>query len=110
MNNNRDEARFLCADLVTVRIPSAAGLCDVVANLEEIAASGACILLEAAAVEGSDVEMICAKCRLKGKVRYCRFAGLGYDVGIEFNERHVWDRYVPKHLLEIPVGNRGGVE
>src|ERR1017187_10323223 len=104
MNNRRSEPRFMCADLVNVRIQDAAGAREVIANLEDISASGACIQLEAAALEGADVELICAKCRLRGKVRYCRFATLGYDVGIAFDVRRSWNRrrFAPKHLLEIP--------
>jgi hypothetical protein len=96
----------MCADLVKVRIQDAAGAREATANLEDISASGACIQLEAAAPEGADIEVICAKRRLKGKVSYCRFALLGYDVGIAFNERRSWKRkqFAPKHLLEIPVG------
>ena len=112
MNNRRSEPRFMCADLVTVRIQDAAGAREVIANLEDISASGACIQLEATALEGADVEMICAKCRLRGKVRYCRFVTLGYDVGIAFNRRRSWNRkrFAPKHLLEIPVGDSSGSE
>jgi PilZ domain len=108
MNNRRSEPRFMCADLVKVHIQDAAGTREVIANLEDISASGACIQLEAAAVEGADVEMICAKCNLKGKVRYCRFTELGYDVGIAFAERRRWSRkrFAPKHLLEVPVSDR----
>ena len=76
MKDRRSEPRFMCADLVRVRIQDAAGDREVIANLEDISASGACIQVEAATLEGADVEVICAKCRLKGKVRYCRFAQL----------------------------------
>jgi hypothetical protein len=109
MKERRSEPRFMCSDLVKVRISDAAGAREETANLEDISASGACIQLEAAALEGSDIEMVCAKCRLKGKVSYCRFAALGYDVGIAFDERGSWNprRFVPKHLLEIPVGKCG---
>jgi hypothetical protein len=101
----------MCADLVTVRIQDAAGDREVIANLEDISASGACIQVEAATLEGADVEVICAKCRLKGKVRYCRFAQLGYEIGIAFDEPRSWNRqrFVPKHLLEIPVGKPAGL-
>jgi hypothetical protein len=110
MNERRSEPRFMCSDLVKVRIQDAAGAREVTANLEDISASGACIQLEAAALEGADIEVICAKCRLKGKVSYCRFATLGYDVGIAFDERRSWNRqrFVPKHLLDVPVGKCGG--
>jgi hypothetical protein len=56
--------------------------------------------------------MICAKCRLRGKVRYCRFAQIGYDVGIAFDQRRTWNRsrFEPKHLLEIPADDRAGAD
>jgi hypothetical protein len=109
MNDRRSEPRFMCADLVKVRIQDAAGDRDVIANLEDISPSGACIQLDTAVAAGADIEMVCAKCRLKGKVGYCRFAELGYDVGIAFAERGSWNRrqFVPKHLLEVPAGKRG---
>ena len=105
MKDRRSEPRFMCADLVKVRIQDGGEAREVVANLEDISASGACIQLEAAAQEGADVEMICANCRLRGKVRYCRFSQVGYDVGIAFNQPGSWDRqrFVPKHLLDVPV-------
>ena len=55
---------------------------------------------------------MCWKCRLRGKVRYCRFAQIGYDVGIAFDERQSWSRkeFAPKHLLVIPVGEGAGSE
>jgi len=96
----------MCADLVQVRIQDAAGAREETANLEDISASGACVQLEAAAMEGADVELHCAKCRLRGKARYCRFAQTGYDVGIAFDEPGSWNRrrFAPKHLLDVPLG------
>ena len=103
MQNRRSEPRFMCAELVKLRIRRAAGLVEVVANLEDISDSGACVQLEAAVEAGADVEMICAKCRLKGQVRYCRFAEIGYDVGIAFEEEGSPKRrhFIPEHLLEF---------
>jgi hypothetical protein len=49
MNERRSELRFMCSELVKVRIQGAAGAREVTANLEDISASGACIQLEAAA-------------------------------------------------------------
>ena len=105
MIDRRSEPRFMCADLVKVRIEGPAGPREEIANLEDISASGACIQLEAAAMEGADVEMHCANCRLRGRVSYCRFAQTGYDVGIAFDERGSWNRqrFQPKHLLEVPI-------
>jgi len=86
-----------------VRIGEAGGLREEVANLEDISPSGACVQLEAAAREGADIEIVCAQCRLKGKVSYCRFVEIGYDVGVAFVKPRAWNRrqYMPKHLLEL---------
>jgi hypothetical protein len=107
MQHNRSEARYMCAELVNVRIHDAAEPREVTGNLEDISASGACVQLEAAAAEGADIEMVCAKCRLEGKVRYCRLTELGYNVGIEFAKRRCWNKrlFSPRHLLEVPVRN-----
>jgi hypothetical protein len=105
MNDRRSEPRFLCADLVTVRIEDADGAREASANLEDISASGACIQLDAAVTAGADVEVVCGKCHLKGKVAYCKYSALGYDVGVAFNVKRSWNRkrFMPKHLLKIPT-------
>jgi hypothetical protein len=56
-------------------------------------------------MKGADVEVVCGKCRLKGKVSYYRHSALGYDVGVAFNPKCGWNRkrFAPKHLLEIPA-------
>ena len=113
MKEKRSEPRYLCADLVKVRLQDAAGTREEVANLEGISRSGACVQLEAAAAEGSDIEVICARCRLRGKVSYCRFAEIGYDVGIAFTGRERWNirRFAPKHLLDpSEVGKKAAQE
>ena len=95
----------MCSDLVKVRIEDAAGAREEIANLEEISPSGACVQLETAAAYGADIEMICANCRLRGKVSQCRFTEIGYDVAIEFEQRQAWERtrFEPKHFLDVPV-------
>jgi len=95
----------MCADLVKVRIHAANGVEEGVANLEDISLSGACLQLETATREGADIEIFCAGCRLKGKVRYCRYSTIGYDVGVAFDERRSWskERYEPQHLLQLPA-------
>ena len=103
MRERRREPRSMCAELVKVRIDEASGVREEVANLEDISPSGACVQLEAATREGADIEIVCAKCSLKGKVRYCRFVELGYDVGVAFDRPRAWDRrkYTPEHLLQL---------
>jgi hypothetical protein len=94
----------MCADLLKVRLPDEADPKEFIANLEDISPSGACIQLEAALRGGANIEIVCSTCRLKGKVRYCRFVEIGYDVGVAFDERQSWsrERFEPKHLLELP--------
>ena len=106
MLEKRSEQRFMCSDLVNVRLESEAGPQEVIANLEDISPSGACVHLEAATQKGADIEIVCANCRLKGKVAYCRFVEIGYDVGIAFDQPRTWKRrqFRPKHLLNIPAG------
>ena len=55
---------------------------------------------------GADIEIVCATCRFKGKVRNCRFAGSLYDVGVAFDDPGAWDpsRYEPAHLLPVETG------
>ena len=77
---------------------------EFIANLEDISPSGACLQLEAALRDGADIEIVCSTCSLRGKVRYCRFVEIGYDVGVAFDEAQSWsrERFEPKHLLELP--------
>jgi hypothetical protein len=76
---------------------------EFIANLEDISPSGACLQLEAALREGADIEIVCSTYSQRGKVRYCRFVEIGYDVGVAFDERQSWsrERYEPQHLLEL---------
>jgi hypothetical protein len=98
----------MCADLVKVHVHDHAGRQELIANLEDISPSGACIQLETAIQSEADIEIVCSNCNLKGTVRYCRFVEIGYDVGIAFDEPQSWSRkrFEPKHLLEMPGGER----
>ncbi len=105
MHERRAEDRYLCSDLVKILIAGA----EEIANLEDISPSGACVQTEVAVRVGAEIEILCAGCRLKGQVRYCRFVDTGYDVGVQFAQRGSWhpEVYEPQHLLEIPVKRRG---
>lgn len=106
MRERRSEPRYMCSELVKVETPGEDGQqAEAVANLEDISPSGACVQLEAAMRVGAEIEIVCSACRLKGKVRYCRFVEIGYDVGVEFETRAAWDRrqFEPRHLLDVPV-------
>ncbi|HTS29392.1 MAG TPA: PilZ domain-containing protein [Bryobacteraceae bacterium] len=104
----RKEPRYMCSELVRVLIAAEAPA-GTVANLEDISPSGACVQVESPIPVGTAVEIVCSTCRFKGKVRYCRFVEIGYDVGVELEPRGAWDRsrFAPEHLLEIPVAGRG---
>jgi hypothetical protein len=107
MAQKRSEPRYMCAELVNIQIRHEDQTVEeAIANLEDISPSGACVQLEAAVRVGADIEIVCSKCRFKGKVRNCRFAGHGYDVGVAFDSPQAWDasRYEPAHLLPVETG------
>jgi PilZ domain len=107
MAQKRSEPRYMCAELVNIVIRHEDQTVEeAVANLEDISPSGACVQLEAAVRLGVDIEIVCSTCRFKGKVRNCRFAGAGYDVGVAFDTPRAWDasRYEPAHLLPVETG------
>ena len=110
MDDRRSEPRHMCADLVKVRILGQNGPEEWIANLEDISPSGACLQFEVPVAEGRTIEILCASCRFRGKVRYCRFVEIGHDVGVAFDERGGWSkrRYRPKHLLQLPVNPTKG--
>jgi hypothetical protein len=106
MNDRRSEPRYMCADLVKIVVHNAIGPpLEVIANLEDISPSGACLQLDEAIRQGADIELVCSKCRMKGKVRHCQFTEIGYDVGVEFADRETWSsgHFEPRHLLDIPI-------
>jgi hypothetical protein len=106
MNERRVEQRFMCSDLVTVQLENQGDM--MVANLEDISPSGACLEMQQAVP--ADVMMIlnCAGCRFRGKVRYCVFNESGYQVGVNLLDCK-WSRqaYEPKHLLDAPPVRAG---
>lgn len=107
MAQKRSEPRYMCAELVNILIRQEDQTVEeALANLEDISPSGACVQLEAAVRVGADIEIVCSTCRFKGKVRNCRFAGAGYDVGVAFDKPGAWDasRYEPAHLLPVETG------
>jgi|WetSurMetagenome_2_1015567.scaffolds.fasta_scaffold1510771_1 hypothetical protein len=94
----------MCAELVRIDVKTAPETLEgAIAHLEEISPSGACIQFDRAVRTGVDIEIHCRECRFRGKVRYCRHAGIGYDIGIQFDERGAWsrERFEPEHLLDV---------
>jgi hypothetical protein len=107
MAEKRSEPRFMCSELVNILIRyEDQTVQEAIANLEDISRSGACVQLDEAVNLGADIEIVCAACRFKGKVRNCRFDGGRYDVGVAFDKPGAWDisRYQPAHLLPVETG------
>ena len=104
MKEKRQDQRYQCADLVEVIVQSENDTGNrVVAMLEDICTSGACVQLERPIAEGTPLTLVCPTVEYRGTVRYCRLdEQAGYFVGIEFAPGERWspDTYQPKHLLD----------
>ena len=106
MNERRVEQRFMCSDLVTVELENQGQ--TVVANLEDISPSGACLEMQQAVHTGAKMVLHCSGCRLRGEVRYCVFHQTGYQVGLQLTEcRWSKENYEPQHLLDAPLIHAG---
>lgn len=104
MQDQRREARMLCADMVEVhwederKQPQRA-----LALLEDISSYGACLQLENAVPLGTKVAWDCPKQSFSGQVRYCVFREIGFFVGVEFSDACRWSKktFMPLHLLDL---------
>jgi PilZ domain-containing protein len=113
MQERRSETRMMCADLVEVSWAAHGKHHKVLALLEDISASGACLQLESSVPVGAEMRWsVKAPTRTKhqgtkkefsGCVRYCEYREIGYFVGVEFDARSKWSRssYKPQHLLDL---------
>ena len=103
MQNRRMNPRMLCADLVKIQWRDKSGVDHtVVANLEDISLSGACLQLEEDVPLQSMVTMTHDKTSFEGRVRYCIFKDIGYFLGVEFEPGYRWSakEFKPMHLLD----------
>jgi len=94
---------MLCADLVKVEWRDKSGNDHaVVANLEDISLSGACLQLEEDVPVQAIVLITHEKGTFEGRVRYCVFKDIGYFLGVEFEPGHRWNakQFKPMHLLD----------
>lgn len=101
--NRRETGRLLCAELVELCWLDASGRSQRrVANLEDISLSGVCLQIEGTIPVGTPVSVRYGDGELLGTVRYCRFEGLGYFVGVELAEGCKWSsqHFRPEHLLD----------
>jgi PilZ domain-containing protein len=108
MNERRAEPRLMCSDLVTVELENQGQ--TLVANLEDISPSGACLEMQQAVPAGAKMVLDCSGCRFRGKVKYCVFNQTGYQVGVQLTERK-WSKenYEPEHLLDAPLIHAGDI-
>jgi hypothetical protein len=103
MAERRLQNRLLCADLLKVVWTDRTGqLRRIVANLEDISLTGACIQVEQPVPLGTTVQIEHAEGQLGGQIRYCIYREIGYFLGIEFDESSRWSLgvYRPQHLFD----------
>lgn len=103
MLDRRVETRMLCADLVDLRYKDQSGRTRrVVANLEDISLSGACLQLDKPIPLGTEVRITYPKGELTGRIRYCVFREIGYFLGVEFDDTNRWslEQFRPQHMLD----------
>jgi hypothetical protein len=94
---------MLCADLIEVRWKDRLGrVKTVMANLEDISASGACLQVETPVPEDTVVRFDIPQAQLEGRIRYCVFRDTGYFLGVEFEPGCRWEQqqFRPKHLFD----------
>ena len=104
MDERRNEARMLCADMVDVEWTERSGKARRATGLlEDISATGACLQFETTVPLGVPIQWRTPKRDFYGSVRYCVYREIGYFVGVEFNEGSRWSKqaYKPQHLLDL---------
>ncbi len=90
--------RYLCSDLVTLRI----GAAESTVNLEEIGRDGAAIESEDPIVDGVNVEIRCGAVSFSGKVIQVEQHEFGWRAEIEFSPLTPWsaEQFKPQHMLD----------
>jgi PilZ domain len=107
MNDRRAEPRLMCSELIKVRL---AGVrrAPLIANLEDVSASGACLQLEEPLPVGAALILLLRRRRFSATVKYCVHTEIGYLAGVQFDPGQKWSRedLTPRHLLD-PAALRG---
>jgi hypothetical protein len=97
--------QFLCSELVTVTYEEQPGeIRQATANLEEISATSAVVLLEEKPSLGSSISLSIKGFDLFGVISACLYdATLGWFVIVALDAASRWDRdwFSPQHMLEI---------
>ncbi|MBK5295418.1 MAG: PilZ domain-containing protein [Acidobacteriia bacterium] len=103
MLERRVEPRLLCADLIEIEWQDNSGRSRrVMANLEDISISGACLQLDGAIPLQTRVRIKYPSGDLHGLIRYCVFKEIGYFLGVQFDEGTRWSQknFKPQHLFD----------
>jgi PilZ domain len=103
MQDRRVQPRMLCADLVDLHWRDKGGRTRrMIANLEDISLSGACLQVEGPLPLQTEVRISYPKGELLGRVRYCVFREIGYFLGVQFDPGCRWSlkRFKPQHMLD----------
>ena len=92
--------RYLCSDLVTLRL----GAAESTVNLEEIGRDSAAIESEDAITHGAKVEIRCGSVFFSGKVTQVEQHEFGWRAEIEFSPLTPWspEMFRPQHMLDQP--------
>lgn len=101
MKERRAEPRLWCSDLIEVRLEGAEPV-ELIANLEDISASGACVQFEEPVPVGALLCLTLGRHKFSGQAMHCTHNEIGYFVGIRFDTGRKWTRqtYTPKHLMD----------
>lgn len=103
MADRRVQPRMMCADLVDLGWRDQTGKTKrLVANLEDISLTGACLQVDAPLPVHTSVVISYPKGELQGRVRYCVYREIGYFLGIEFEPGTKWSQrlFRPQHMLD----------
>jgi hypothetical protein len=109
MNERRLDARYMCADMVTVewrfgyRLNGRENPRRLEAVLEDISSLGACVQVEEVIPIGSLISISTQRSHFLGEVSYCVFRDYGYFVGIRFADETRWSvgKFSPQHLTDL---------
>jgi hypothetical protein len=101
MKERRSENRMLCADLVQVCWCDKTGVpCSAIANLEEISAHGAHLVLEVAVPPGTALALHMAHGDMSATVSDCRHEpDAGFAVSVQLPKKSRWKSH-PRHLFD----------
>ncbi|MGA3039765.1 MAG: hypothetical protein ABSF54_03120 [Bryobacteraceae bacterium] len=103
MKERRAEPRLWCSDLIEVRVEADGGEpAELIANLEEISPSGACVQFEEPVPAGARLCLKLGRYKFRGHAQSCIHNEIGYFVEVRFDAGRKWSRqlYEPKHLLD----------